>query len=58
LATGEGDAFGRGESHLGRGVEGKLGADFLGESNESKVLDDDGVDIAMGNEAEESLCFG
>jgi hypothetical protein len=39
-------------------MEGNLRADFLGESNESKVLDDDGVDITMGNEAEESLRFG
>jgi len=39
-------------------MEGNLRADFLGESNESKVLDDDGVDIGMANEAEESLCFG
>jgi hypothetical protein len=58
LTAGEGDAFGRGEGHLGGGVKFNLRADGLGEADESEVLDDERVNLRCGSEAEESFRLG
>ena len=58
LATGKGDSFGRGESHLGRGMDGNLRADFSSQSNKSEILNDDGIDLGFSDPAKEAFCFG
>jgi hypothetical protein len=58
LATGKGDSFGRGESHLGRGMDGNLWADFSSQSNKSEILNDDGIDLGFSDPAKESFGFG
>ena len=58
LAAGKGDAFGRGESHLGRGMDGNLRADFSSQSNKSEILNDDGIDIGFSDPAKEAFGFG
>ena len=58
LATGKGDSFGRGESHLGRGMDGNLRADFSSQSNKSEILNDDGIDLGFSDPAKESFGFG
>ena len=55
LASGEGNAFGRGEGHLGGGVEFDFRTDGPGEADEAEVLDNQGVDRGLGSSVEESL---
>lgn len=58
LASGEGDAFGRGEGHLGGGVELYFRADGSSESDETEVLDDEGVDLGSRDLAEKPFSLG
>ena len=58
MATGKGDTFGRGESHLGRGMDGNLRADFSSQSNKSEILNDDGIDLGFSDPAKEPFGFG
>ena len=55
LAAGEGDAFGRGQGHLGGGMELNLRANRLGEADEAEILDDESVNLRCGGEVEESF---
>jgi len=55
LAAGKGNAFRRGEGHLGGGVEFHPRADGSGEANEAEVLNDEGVNLSRCGEAEESF---
>jgi hypothetical protein len=57
LATGKGDPFRRGESHLGGSMNLHLWTDFSGQSNKSKILSDDGVDLGLAHPAKESFGF-
>lgn len=58
LAAGEGDAFRRGESHLRGGVKFDFRADGLGKANKPQILDDEGIDLGSGGQAEEPFRFG
>jgi hypothetical protein len=57
LATGKGDPFGRGEGHLGGGVNFYFRADFPCQANQSEILNDDGVDLGFSDPAKEAFCF-
>ena len=52
---GEAGAFGAGDGHLGRGVDGELRADGGGEQGDGRVLDQDGVDARRGDGAQDGL---
>jgi hypothetical protein len=58
LASGKGDAFGRGEGHLGGGVEFDLRADGLGEADKAEVLNDERVDLGSGGKAKKPFHLG
>jgi hypothetical protein len=57
LATGEGDAFGRGEGHLGGGVNFYFRADFPCQSDQSEILNDDGIDLGFPHPTKEPFGF-
>jgi hypothetical protein len=55
LAAGEGDTFRGGQGHLGGGVEFDPRADRLGEANEAKVLDDEGIDLGFSGQTKQTF---
>jgi hypothetical protein len=56
-ATGKGDSFGRGESHLGGSMNLYLRADLPGQSNQAEILNDDGIHLGFPDPAKQSLGF-
>jgi hypothetical protein len=54
LPAGEGDSLGRGEGHLGGGVEFHPRADGPGEADEAEVLHDEGIHPGGGGEPDEA----
>jgi hypothetical protein len=58
LAAGEGDTFRGGQGHLGGGVEFDPRADRLGEANEAKVLDDEGIDLGFSGQTKQTFGLG
>jgi hypothetical protein len=57
LATGKGDPFGRGESHLGGSMNFYFRADFPCQANQSEILNDDGVHLGFTHPTKESFGF-
>ncbi len=57
-ALGEGQPLGRGDGHLGGGVQPKARGDSFDEFSQAKVLNDDGIDARFLKEAELGFCGG
>jgi hypothetical protein len=57
LATGKGNPFGRGESHLGGSMNFYLRADLPSQSNQSEILNDNGIDLGFPHPAKKSFGF-
>ena len=51
----EAEAFGGGDGHLGRSVEFDVRGDLAGHFREAEVLNDEGIDASLGDEAELAL---